>query len=85
MHKSVITLDMGEVKNINKVVLAENIETGQQIEKFKLYYFFDKKWHKLYSEHDNRQKENLSPADNGCETPEACYRKDKRFCYNNKV
>ena len=48
-HKSVITLDMGEVKNINKVVLAENIETGQQIEKFKLYYFFDKKWHKLYS------------------------------------
>ena len=47
--KSVITLDMGEVRSINKVVLAENIETGQQIEKFKLYYFFDGKWRKLYS------------------------------------
>lgn len=47
--KSVITLDMGEVKSINKIVLAENIETGQQVEKFKLYYYFDKKWHKIYS------------------------------------
>lgn len=46
--KSVITLDMGEVKSINKIVLAENIETGQQVEKFKLYYYFDKKWHKIY-------------------------------------
>lgn len=47
--KSVITLDMGEVKGINKIVLGENIETGQQVEKFKLYYYFDKKWHKIYS------------------------------------
>lgn len=36
-RKTVITVDMGDVKSINKVVLCENIKTGQQIEKFKLY------------------------------------------------
>ncbi len=46
--KAVITVDMGEVKSINKVVLAENIETGQQIEKFSLYYFYNKRWHKIF-------------------------------------
>lgn len=47
--KTVITVDMGRVCSIDKVVLAENILTGQQIEKFKLYYFYDKKWRRLYS------------------------------------
>lgn len=44
-----LTLDMGKVNFINKVVLSENIATGQQIEKFNLYYFFDEKWRKIYS------------------------------------
>ena len=47
--KATITVDMGEVRNINKVVLCENIATGQQVEKFKLYYYYNKHWHKLYS------------------------------------
>lgn len=47
-RKTVITVDMGDVKSINKVVLCENIKTGQQIEKFKLYYFYNKRWHKIY-------------------------------------
>lgn len=46
--KTVITVDMGEVRCINKVVLAENIKTGQQVERFKLYYYFNKRWHKIY-------------------------------------
>ncbi|MBQ7595601.1 MAG: discoidin domain-containing protein, partial [Clostridia bacterium] len=44
-----ITLDMGKVHFINKIVLGENIKTGQQIEKFTLSYFFDGKWRKIYS------------------------------------
>ena len=47
-RKTVITVDMKEVKSINKIVLAENIKTGQQVEKFKLYYYFNKRWHKIY-------------------------------------
>lgn len=47
-RKTTITVDMGEVKSINKIVLAENIKTGQQVEKFKLYYYFNKRWHKIY-------------------------------------
>ncbi len=47
--KITLEVDMGEVKFINKVVLGENISTGQQIEKFNLYYFFDGKWKKIYS------------------------------------
>lgn len=47
--KAVLEVDMGEVKFINKVVLGENTATGQQIEKFNIYYFFDKKWKKIYS------------------------------------
>lgn len=43
-----ITVDMGDVHVINKVVLAENIKTGQQVEKFKLYYYYNKRWHKMY-------------------------------------
>lgn len=46
--KTTITVDMGDVHGINKVVLAENIKTGQQVEKFKLYYFYNKRWHKIY-------------------------------------
>ncbi|MEE1065062.1 MAG: alpha-L-fucosidase [Acutalibacteraceae bacterium] len=46
--KSVITVDMGDVKSIDKIILAENIATGQQIEKFSLYYFYNKRWHKIY-------------------------------------
>lgn len=44
-----LALDLGEVEFINKVVLGENTLTGQQIEKYNLYYFFDGKWKKLYS------------------------------------
>ncbi len=47
--KITLTLDMEKVNFINKVVLCENIATGQQIEKFNLYYFFDGKWKKIYS------------------------------------
>ncbi len=46
--KTEITVDMGEVRSIDKVVLAENIRTGQQIEKFSLYYFYNKRWRKIY-------------------------------------
>ncbi|MBP9988608.1 MAG: alpha-L-fucosidase [Ruminococcus sp.] len=49
IRKATITVDMGEVKSINKVLLSEHIQTGQQIEKFKLYYYYDKRWHKIYS------------------------------------
>ena len=44
-----ITLDLGKVQFINKVVLGENEATGQQIEKFNILYFFDGKWRKIYS------------------------------------
>ncbi len=47
--KITLTLDMGQKTFINKVVLGENSETGQQIEKFNLYYYFDGKWKKIYS------------------------------------
>lgn len=47
--KITLTLDMGKVNFINKIVLGENVATGQQIEKFNLYYYFDKKWNKIYS------------------------------------
>jgi alpha-L-fucosidase len=39
---------MKEVRSIDKIVLAENVATGQQIEKFSLYYYYDKRWHKIY-------------------------------------
>lgn len=47
--KTSITLDLGKVQFINKVVLGENEATGQQIEKFNILYFFDNKWRKIYS------------------------------------
>ncbi len=47
-RKTVITVDMKDVQSIDKIVLAENIATGQQVEKFSLYYFYNKKWHKIY-------------------------------------
>ena len=46
--KTEITVDMGEIRLINKVVLSEHIETGQQIEKFTLYRYYNKKWRKIY-------------------------------------
>lgn len=47
-RKTVITVDMKEVHSIDKIVLAENIATGQQIEKFSLYYYYNKRWHKIF-------------------------------------
>ena len=47
-RKTEIIVNMGEVRSIDKIVLAENIRTGQQIEKFSLYYFFNKRWRKIY-------------------------------------
>lgn len=47
--KTEITVDMGEIRLINKVVLSEHIETGQQIEKFTLYRYYNGKWRKIYS------------------------------------
>lgn len=47
--KATITVDMGEVRSINKIVLGEHIQTGQQVEQFKLYYFYNKRWHKIYT------------------------------------
>ena len=46
--KTTLKIDLGEVRSINKVVLAEHIETGQQIEKFRIFYYYNKKWHKIY-------------------------------------
>ena len=43
-----IIIDLGEHKAFDKVVLMENIATGQQIEKFTLYYDKDGKWKKLF-------------------------------------
>ncbi len=48
VRKTTITVDMGEVKAIDKIVLAENIKTGQQVEKFSLYYFYNKRWRKIF-------------------------------------
>ena len=47
-RKTEIIVNMGEIRSIDKIVLAENIRTGQQIEKFSLYYFFNKRWRKIY-------------------------------------
>ena len=47
-RKTSIIVDMKEVRSIDKIVLAENVATGQQIEKFSLYYYYDKHWHKIY-------------------------------------
>ncbi len=47
-RKTEIIANMGDVCSIDKVVLAENIATGQQIEKFSLYYFYNKRWRKIY-------------------------------------
>ena len=46
--KAEIIVDMKDVCSIDKIVLGENIETGQQVEKFSLYYFYNKRWHKIY-------------------------------------
>jgi len=43
-----IIIDFGEQKVFDKVVLMENIATGQQIEKFTLYYDKGGKWKRLF-------------------------------------
>ena len=45
-----LILDLGDEYDIDKIVLGENIRTGQQIEKFKLYAQVDGKWKKLAAE-----------------------------------
>lgn len=44
-----LILDMGDEYDVDRVVLSENIETGQQIEKFALYVEKDGKWKKVES------------------------------------
>lgn len=43
-----IVIDFGDETEIDKIVLQENIRTGQQIDSFKLYYEKNNKWKKLY-------------------------------------
>lgn len=43
-----VVLDFGEEKKIDKLVLQENIATGQQIETFTVYYEKNGKWKRLY-------------------------------------
>lgn len=42
-----LILDMGDDYDVDRIVLCENIETGQQIEKFALYLEVDGKWKKI--------------------------------------
>ncbi len=43
-----LILDMGDDYDVDRVVLCENIETGQQVEEFALFYEEGGKWKKLY-------------------------------------
>lgn len=43
-----LVIDFGNETEIDKLVLQENIATGQQIESFKVYYEKNNKWKKLY-------------------------------------
>ena len=43
-----LTLDLGDEYDIDKVVLAEHIATGQHIEQFSLFVLLNGKWKKLY-------------------------------------
>ena len=45
-----LILDLGDEYDIDKIVLGENIRTGQQVEKFTLYAQVKGKWKKLASE-----------------------------------
>ncbi|MBR4859178.1 MAG: alpha-L-fucosidase [Clostridia bacterium] len=45
-----LILDLGDEYDIDKIVLGENIRTGQQVEKFTLYAQIKGKWKKLASE-----------------------------------
>ncbi len=45
-----LILDLGDEYDIDKIVLGENIRTGQQIEKFKLYAQINGKWKKIAAE-----------------------------------
>lgn len=47
---SELILDLGDEYDIDKIVLGENIRTGQQVEKFTLYAQVKGKWKKLASE-----------------------------------
>ncbi len=46
--KAEIIVNMGDICSIDKIVLSENIATGQQVEKFSLYYFYNKRWRRIY-------------------------------------
>lgn len=43
-----LILDMGDDYDVDRIVLCENIETGQQVEEFSLYCELEGKWKKLY-------------------------------------
>lgn len=43
-----IVIDLGEETKVDKIVLQENIRTGQQIESFNVYYEKNNKWKKVY-------------------------------------
>lgn len=43
-----IVIDLGCETQLDKIVLKENIRTGQQIESFQIYYEKNNKWKKLY-------------------------------------
>lgn len=45
-----LILDLGDDYDIDKIVLAEHIRTGQQIEKFSLYAKLDGKWKRIAKE-----------------------------------
>lgn len=61
--KQSLFLEMQEVNFINKIVIGENTPSGQQIEKFNIFYFFDGKWRKIYSGNTVGRKKicNLEP------------------------
>ena len=44
---SELILDLGDDSDIDKIVLAEHIRTGQQIEKYSVYLLLDNKWKRV--------------------------------------
>ena len=47
--EAMLTLDLGDDYDIDKVVLSEHIATGQHVEKFSLYGEIGGKWKKLFA------------------------------------
>lgn len=48
VKKPELILDMGDDYDVDRIVLQENVQTGQQIEEFSLYAEVEGKWKKLY-------------------------------------